>query len=131
MFRDVFVTDRKVDPGAALVLRGTLTNTRWDGMMYSYMVGPYAALPWVFGLPPGSVENTLSLKLEMAEASSGRVLWSNAINQTHDQTDGLYYNYATDFEYAAMFGQGIKGAAAALQTYLVSQPAGFPEIGKN
>lgn len=130
MFRDVFVTERNVDPGAPLILHGTITDTRWDGSAYAYMMGPYMAIPWVFGLPLGSVENTLSLKLELADASSGRVFWSNEINQTYQQTEGLYYNYATDFGYPVIFGQGIKGAATSLQNFLASQPPDFWETDK-
>ena len=130
MFRDVFVTDRTVDPGTPLVLRGTITNTQWDGTRYPYLLGPYMAIPWVFGLPLGSTQNTLSLKLELAEVSSGRVLWTDQINQTYGRTEGLYYNYATDFGYPVMFGEGIKGAAASLQNFLARQPAHFWESDK-
>jgi hypothetical protein len=44
IFHDVFVTDREMDPGAQLILRGTIINTTWDGSRYSYLLGPYGPL---------------------------------------------------------------------------------------
>src|SRR5260221_5357279 len=79
LFRDVFVTNRTVDPGTPLILRGTVINTDWDGTRYAYLLGPYGPFLYVFGLPFGTADNTLSLKLELVETSSARTIWSDQI----------------------------------------------------
>lgn len=125
MFRDVFVTDRKADPGAPLVMRGTIYNTNWDGTRYGYLLGPYGPLLWLFGLPVGSAQNTLTLRLELAESSSGRVLWTADINKNYEQTEGIYYNYGTDFGYPQMFRDGMTDAVKSMESYIASQPPNF------
>ncbi len=59
MFKDVFVTNRISDPTAQLTVRGTIDSTQWDGSEYSYLLGPYGSLLWIFGLPIGSAQNNL------------------------------------------------------------------------
>jgi hypothetical protein len=132
MFRDVFVTDHNADPGATLVLRGAINNTDWNGTMYSYLLGPYGSIPWLFALPVGSVSNTLNVRLELAEASTGRVLWTTDINQGYEQTEGLYYNFGTDFGYSQMFREGMAAAVTSMKAYIASQPPNFWEtrVGK-
>src|SRR5208282_1345976 len=48
-------------PGAQLLLRGTIVSTDWDGTRYSYLLGPYGSLLYLFGLPFGSAQDTLKL----------------------------------------------------------------------
>jgi hypothetical protein len=119
------VTDRPADPNANLLLRGNIINTDWDGTAYSYLVGPYAGLFYVLGLPMGSVQDTLSLKLELVNNANGHVLWTDEISQNYEKTEGLYYNYAEDFGYPQMFSDGIKPAIASLQSFVAAQPASF------
>jgi hypothetical protein len=125
LFHEVYLTDRMSDPNAQLLIRGNIINTDWDGTAYGYLVGPYAALFWVLGLPMGSVEDTLSLKLDLVDNSNGAVLWSHEIHQTYNKTEGLYYNYAEDFGYPQMFHDGIAPAIASLESFVASQPPAF------
>jgi hypothetical protein len=73
----------------------------------------------------GTVDDTLSLKLELVDNSNGTVLWTHEIHQTYEKTEGLYYNYAEDFGYPQMFGDGIKPAIASLENFVVTQPPSF------
>ena len=125
MFREVYVTDRPSDPNAQLLIRGTIVSTDWDGQAYSYLVGPYAGLFYLFGLPMGSVQGTLSLQLQLVDNSNGRVLWAHEITQNYENPEGLYYNYAEDFGYPQMFRDGIGPAIASLQGFVAAQPPGF------
>jgi hypothetical protein len=122
MFREVYVTDRTSDPNAQLAIRGNITSTDWDGSAYSYLIGPYAGLFYILGLPMGSVQDTLSLNLELVDNSNGQVLWTHAISQNYEKTEGLYYNYAEDFGYPQMFHDGIAPAIASLQNFISTQP---------
>jgi len=122
LFRDVFVTDRATDPGAQLLLRGTIVSTDWNGSRYSYLVGPYTGVFYLLGLPVGSVQDTLKLKLELVDPATSQVLWSQAIDQDYAKTEGLYYNFGEDFGYPAMFREGLKPALASLESYVASQP---------
>ena len=127
LFRDVYVTDHTSDPNAQLLLRGQIINTDWDGTGYSYLVGPYAALFYVLGLPLGSVKDTLNVKLELVENENGHVLWQQEINQKYEKTEGLYFNYAEDFGYPQMFRDGITPAVASLESFVAAEPPGFWE----
>ncbi|HSU91014.1 MAG TPA: hypothetical protein VLI44_06180 [Sporolactobacillaceae bacterium] len=122
LFHDVFVTDRATDPGAQLLLRGTIVSTDWNGSRYSYLVGPYTGILYVFGLPIGSVQDTLKLKLELVDPLSSQILWSQAVDQDYAKTEGFYYNFGQDFGYPAMFREGIQPALASLKSYVASQP---------
>jgi hypothetical protein len=125
IFHEVFVTDRPMDPAAQLILRGTIINTDWNGSMYTYLLGPYGSLPWLFGAPIGTATNTLDLQLDMLRQSDGAVLWSNTISQNYSTTEGIYYKYSTDFGYPEMFRDGMKQAVASLEQYVASQPPSF------
>ncbi len=124
LFREVYVTDRTSDPNAQLAIRGNITSTDWDGTAYSYLIGPYAGLFYILGLPMGSVQDTLSLRLELVDNSNGQVLWTHDISQSYAKTEGLYYNYAEDFGYPQMFRDGITPAIASLQNFIATQPPG-------
>ena len=125
MFKDVFVTNRSSDPSAQLTVRGTIDSTQWDGSKYSYLLGPYGSLLWVFGLPIGSAENNLRIKLDLVERATGQPLWSTDINQNYSITEGLYYNYAADFAYPQMYRTGMEAAVASLEGYVSQQPPAF------
>ena len=125
IFREVFVTDRAMDPSAQLILRGTIINTDWNGSLYTYMLGPYGSLPWLLGAPLGTAENTLNLQLELVRQSDAAVLWTDAINQSYSKTEGIYYNYSMDFGYPEMFRDGMRQAVASLEQYVASQPSSF------
>lgn len=122
MFKDVFVTNRTSDPTTQLTVRGTIESTQWDGSQYAYLLGPYGSLLWVFGLPIGSADNTLRIKLDLVERATGQQLWSADINQNYSITEGLYYNYATDFAYPQMYRTGTEAALASLEAYVAQQP---------
>jgi hypothetical protein len=125
MFREVYVTDRSQDPSAQLVLRGTIMNTDWDGTRYTYGLAGDGQVLWLLGLPLGTVDDHLSVGLDLVEERSGTVLWHYDLSREYQKTEGLYYNYGEDFGYAKMFREGMKDAMASLENYVRSQPAGF------
>ena len=125
LFREVYVTDRPSDPNAQLLLRGDIISTDWDGTAYAYLIGPYANLFYILGLPIGSVQDTLNLKLEPVDNANGHILRAHEISQSCAQTEGLYYNYAEDFGYPQMFRDGITPAIASLESFAANQPPGF------
>ena len=125
LFREVYVTNRTADPNAQVLIRGTIVSTGWDGSAYGYLVGPYAGVFYLLGLPIGSVQDTLSLKLELVDNSNGQVLWTHEISQSYEKTEGFYYNYAEDFGYPQMFRDGIMPAIASLESFVAAQPPGF------
>ena len=125
LFRDVFVTNRTVDPGTPLILRGKVLNTDWDGTRYSYLLGPYSGLLYLFGLPFGTADDTLKLRLDLVETSNGQVIWTDEISQNYSKTEGIYYDYGSDFGYPQMFRDGIKPAIVSLESFVASQPVSY------
>jgi hypothetical protein len=63
VFNDGYVTNRDQDPGAPLMLLGTVIDKGWNGTNYSYLLGPYGSLLWIFGAPVGAVQDTLKLQV--------------------------------------------------------------------
>ncbi len=131
LFREVYLTDRPSDPNAQLLIRGNIISTDWDGKAYSYLVSGYSFVFYLLGLPMGSVQDTLSLKLELVDNSNGQVLWTHEITQSYEKTEGLYYNYAEDFGYPQMFHDGIAPAIASLQNFIATQPPGTWNHGQS
>jgi hypothetical protein len=123
LFNDVYVTNRDQDPGAQLMLHGTVVDTSWDGTRYGYMLGPYSFLLNLFGAPVGSVQDALKLRLQLVETVSGRVLWTTDIDQSYEKTIGIYYNWGTDFGYPQMFRDGIQRAITSLEAFVREQPS--------
>jgi hypothetical protein len=122
LFRDVFITDRATDPGAQLLLRGTIISTDWNATRYAYLLGLESDLFYIFGLPSGSVKETLKLKLELVDPLTSQVLWTGKVDQDYAKTEGLYYNVGEEFGYPQMFREGIQPALASLESYVASQP---------
>ncbi len=125
MFHDVYVTDGSADPKAELILRGSITETRWQGTVYNYLLGVYRYALYFLALPMGAVKNTLRLQLRLVRRSNGQVLWTYNINQTYTKTEALYYNFGQDFGYPEMLRAGIKPAIESLQQFIASQPASY------
>ena len=125
LFQEVYVTDRPSDPNANLLLRGTVLNTDWVGTQYSYLVSGYAGVFYLLGLPIGTVDDSLSLTLELVNNANGQVLWRHEITGHYEKTEGFYYNYAQDFGYPQMFHEGIAPAISELQNFVNSQPPTF------
>lgn len=125
LFRDVYVTDRAVEPAAQLMLRGVIKNTSWRGSHYAYMLGPDMGMLYPTGLPIGSVDATLSVDLSLVEQDNGRVLWTYRVAGEYKITETYYHDFSKDFGYSKIFRNGMKGAIASLREYMASQPASF------
>ncbi len=125
LFHDVYVTDRTVEPAAHLMLRGVIHDTTWRGSRYAYLVGPYQGLLYATGLPIGSVDDTLTLELQLVEQANDRVLWSYTVNGQSQITETYYKHFSDDFGYPQIFRDGMKDATASLRQYVESQPASF------
>jgi PBP1b-binding outer membrane lipoprotein LpoB len=125
LFQEVYVTDRPADPNANLLMRGTITDTDWVGTQYSYLLSVYGSLLYLLGLPIGTVNDSLSLKLELVNNTNGQVLWTHEIAEHYEKTEGLYYNFSQDFGYPQMFHEGIAPAISELQNFVNSQPPTF------
>lgn len=125
LFRDVYVTDRSVEPEAQLMLRGVIHDTNWQGTRYAYMLGPYQGLLYATGLPIGSVDDTLTLDLQLVEQANKRVLWTYTVNGESKITESYYKHFSDDFSYPQIFRDGMKGAVESLRAYVNSQPESF------
>jgi hypothetical protein len=125
MFKEVYATERDSAPGAQLVLRGTIESTDWEGTRTSYGLAGDGDLLWLLGLPIGTVDDHMKVKLQLVEQASGRELWSYDIDEDYKKTEGIYYNYAEDFGYPQMYRDGMSKAMSSLRDYVASKPPGF------
>src|SRR5438105_2350374 len=51
LFREVYVSQRASPPEAQLILRGTIENTDWNGIHYTYGLGGDGQALWLLGAP--------------------------------------------------------------------------------
>ncbi|MFH1049714.1 MAG: hypothetical protein V1779_02150 [bacterium] len=108
LFEEVFFTFREKEPNVDYFLTGELYSTYWDGSLITYCLSSYGSLLWLVGLPVGTVNNELSLKLFLRKSSNWEVVWSDEIKGNYGKTVGFYYNWASDFDgYSEILKKGL------------------------
>lgn len=112
VFREAFYTFRESE--GELVLRGTLTSTKYDGKLISYCLSAYGPLLWLFGLPAGTVKNDLVFSLRLEEQASKKLIWEKTYSVEHDHGAFWIYAMPEDFFYDKM----LKGLVPGILTDL-------------
>lgn len=108
LFEEVFLTQREHEPGVDLIVSGNITNTLYNGNIITYGLSVFGPWLWLTGLPVGTVQNTVSLTLEMDRTSDNAMVWSCEVNGDWGKTVGYYYNWASDFDgYPLILSQGL------------------------
>lgn len=100
IFKEAFFTHRESE--GDLVLRSTLTSTRYDGTIYSYGLSAYAGLTWILGLPAGKVKNDLAFKMVLEDPTAKKILWEKSYSAEHDEGRFWLYGMPSDFWYDKM-----------------------------
>ena len=87
-----YAGDGKARP-SDLVFRGTIRSTNWERRLYTYLLGPFGTLLWIFGIPMGESTTTVELDLRLTPAAEpSTVVWEMAMEFKGNKWDSPYYN---------------------------------------
>lgn len=87
---------------ADVIVNGKIIDTLYSGKLLSYGFSVYAALPWLIGLPAGTVSNDLSVELRCIDASSNRQIFAKTYKVPTYSKWGWIYVMPNDFNYPDM-----------------------------
>ena len=87
---------------ADYVLKGDIVNTDYDGITLSYGLSVYGPLFWLIGLPAGTVDNDLTVKLSCTDGHTGAVLFERQYSADHFHDLFWVYDMPNDFNYPDM-----------------------------
>lgn len=121
MFNDAYFTYGGNKESADFLFKGTVDSTRYEGKIYSYGLSVYGPGLWFFGLPAGSSLNQLSLKFELEEAETGKIVWEHSFTGEERIVQGLYYRYGHDcLAYVTLMEKAMNEAVQSINTRLGS-----------
>lgn len=95
--RNIFFDYGGLSSSADYVLKTEILETKYHGRLISYGLSVYGPLLWFFGLPGGTSNISLVLKMDL-ENKNGETVWSEKIDQEWGVTQGLYYEMGRDME---------------------------------
>ena len=113
IFREAFFTNRASE--GELTLRGNLKSTFYNGNLISYCLSVYGVYLWLIGLPAGSYGNNLEIAFELAESSTGKILWNETYKKDFSKVFWIYAPGA-DFRYDLLLKDIMKEAIQSLKT---------------
>ena len=108
LFKEVFYSERPSTEGD-LVLVGEVKSTQLNQKIISYGLSVYASLFWLIGLPAGTVQNDLIVKLSLEEKATKATVWSKEFTRSYDAWSWLY-SMKSFFEFDNLYRDLLKSA---------------------
>jgi len=99
LFKEASFDNKK---GDKYYIQGTIINTGYKGKMFSYLLSIYGPILWLIGFPAVTVENTLTLELNLMNNRTKKSLFSKSYSATPFSEVGWVYDLPNDFRYAEM-----------------------------
>ena len=100
-------------------LVGELRSVRYRAKVLSYGLSSAALFLWFVGVPCGTVDNELEIRLVLTRAGSEAPLWEHTI---HGETGRVAWFYAdNDFLYDELVREAMPAALASLERALASE----------
>ena len=96
-------------------LQITVYECLYNGKVFSYLVGPFRGILWMFGLPIGSSSVTLNMELKL-EDKNGDIVWDKEIDERWGKAVGIFYGQGRDMEGLA------RSLQQALEMLLANDP---------
>lgn len=113
-----------VAPRAAqgdLLLKGEVKSTRYYATVISYGLSFAAVIPWIIGLPAGTLTNEVSVEFSLEDSDTHTVPWHKAYAETYEEWQWLYYQPA-QFKYAALYKTILRDVVQNLRQELTGHP---------
>jgi len=117
IFKEAFFTHRASE--GELILKGNLVSTFYNANLISYCISFYSIYLWLIGLPAGSYANNLEISFELAESSTGKVLWNETYGKDFSKTFWMYAPGA-DFRYDQLLKEMMKEVIPSLKEKLAN-----------
>jgi hypothetical protein len=108
--------------GEDVVLYGEVTSTRYYRTIWSYGLSIFAGLPWLIGLPAGTVTNELAIEFHLDDRVTGAVLWRKNYHDSYKTTYWIPYNFPRHFNYDTLYKAMLRDVVESLRAELARQP---------
>ena len=120
LFKEVVFAPRTTEED--LVLHGEVTSTRYYRTIWSYGLSKVAGLPWLIGLPAGTVTNELAIEFHLDDRVTGAVRWRKKYHESYKTTYWIPYNFPRHFKYDTLYKTMLRDVVESLRAELDRQP---------
>lgn len=91
-FDEVFLSLREKEPGIDFIVNGKIKKTKYSAKWYTYGLSGYGVFTYFFGVPVGTVENSVEFTVQLVRVADGVVVWQHGVTKEWNELIGLYYN---------------------------------------
>jgi len=102
LFSEVSLGQQDDRKKADLIVTGRIKKASIDTIVTSYGMSIFGILPWMAGLPEGTVFNELDVEYEMRRSYDNALVWKCDVKGDWSKMFGFYYNYSKDEPYFGM-----------------------------
>jgi len=100
IFKEAYFDFNKKD--SDIIIKGEIINTKYSGKIITYGLSIYGPLLWFIGLPSGTVNNELAIKLSCTDARTNKLLFSKTYSAPGYNKISWIYLLPNDFNYSSM-----------------------------
>lgn len=126
IFKESYFSYTKKDTD--IICSGSVLDTNYHVKIYSYGLSVFSSLFWLLGLPAGSVENALAVKLYCTNISSGKKILEKVYTAKPYKVINNVYSQKSNFHYPVMLQEVYKEFIADLQAKMEGQTVTEEEI---
>jgi len=127
-FSDIVLAQQSGGKKADLIVTGKIKKASVDTVLTMYGLSIFGVVPWVAGLPEGTVYNTLDIEYEMRRTSDNEVVWRCDVKGEWSKVIGFYYNYSKEEPYTGIneiLRKNLHNGLALLGDDIKSKPIGY------
>ncbi|MBI3598719.1 MAG: hypothetical protein HY201_04655 [Nitrospirae bacterium] len=116
LFKEAFFSYRASE--GDIVLRGDIKSTRYRGKIITYGLSMGAIVPWMLGLPQGTIHNELEVEFTLVDQLTGALLWNKSYTLSYHKSPFWIYNIPSDFDYDNLFKAIMRDVVKSLESTL-------------
>ncbi|MBI1810839.1 MAG: hypothetical protein HYR78_02695, partial [Nitrospirae bacterium] len=77
-----------------------------------------AIVPWMLGLPQGTIHNELEVEFTLVDQLTGALLWNKSYTLSYHKSPFWIYNIPSDFDYDNLFKAIMRDVVKSLESTL-------------
>ncbi len=116
LFKEAFFSYRASE--GDLVLRGDIKSTRYWGKIITYGLSIGALVPWLLGLPQGTIHNELEVEFTLVDQLTTASLWHKSYTMSYHKSPFWIYDIPSDFDYDNLFKATMRDVVKSLESTL-------------